>query len=139
LLRGAAGDRPALIAAVAARWKLSKAQEKRLHALCESPPVRYADETECKKRIRAWGRDRFIDATLIAMAEGAQEASALAALDLAREWEVPAFPVTGDDLIALGARPGKELGQTLRALEAAWEESGYALSKNELLVKDFLR
>jgi poly(A) polymerase len=86
-----------------------------------------------KRQIRAWGKELFIDRALIAMAEGAEEASMLLAIKLAREWRVPEFPVTGDDLIALGLKPGKELGEKLKVLEEMWEKSSYGLSKEELL------
>ena len=33
---------------------------------------------------------------------------------------VPTFPVTGNDLLALGMKPGKEFGNTLQRLKARW-------------------
>jgi tRNA nucleotidyltransferase/poly(A) polymerase len=135
LLRGVSGGTSALIDAITARWKLSRAQQKRLHSLCESHFAHPAEEKQWKKLIRVCGKELFIDGVLLAMAEGAEEASSLAAIKLAREWSVPVFPVTGDDLIAQGAKPGKELGEKLKALEEKWEESGYMLGKNELLAK----
>jgi tRNA nucleotidyltransferase/poly(A) polymerase len=124
----------ALADGVALRWKLSKAQHKRLAALCELQVAGCRlQEKDWKKRIRAWGPELFIDRMILSMAEGAEEATALAAIALARSWEIPVFPVTGDDLIARGVKPGKELGEKLGALEARWEESGYVMSTEELL------
>jgi tRNA nucleotidyltransferase (CCA-adding enzyme) len=55
------------------------------------------------------------------------------ALAAARQWTPPAFPVGGEDLIALGHCPGKEMGVTLRRLTRAWKDSDYRLDKAELL------
>jgi tRNA nucleotidyltransferase/poly(A) polymerase len=51
----------------------------------------------------------------------------------AQKWEKPVFPIKGADLSALGAKPGPELGGALKALENAWIESGFALSRETLL------
>lgn len=48
---------------------------------------------------------------------------------------VPEFPVSGADLIGIGLAPGPELGQRLRALEAAWIDSGFTLTRDELLAR----
>ena len=52
---------------------------------------------------------------------------------LARAWELPVFPVTGDDLIAHGFASGKALGVQLQQLEEAWEQSDYVLTRAALL------
>lgn len=134
LLRTAQIDTAKLIEKVAARWKLSKAHHKHLIVLCDKENHwSAANDKQYKKHIRAWGSDVFIDRVIIAMAEGAEEASGLLAIALAKEWATPVFPVTGDDLIALGVAPGKDLGEKLAVLQVRWEESGYVLSKKELL------
>ncbi|MDB5562597.1 MAG: hypothetical protein JWN11_2015 [Hyphomicrobiales bacterium] len=43
------------------------------------------------------------------------------------------FPVSGNDLIELGLRPGKELGVELARLERLWIESGFMLDREALL------
>ncbi|HEV7291797.1 MAG TPA: CCA tRNA nucleotidyltransferase [Devosia sp.] len=43
------------------------------------------------------------------------------------------FPVSGTDLTGLGLEPGPALGQQLARLERAWIDSGFSLSKRELL------
>lgn len=50
-----------------------------------------------------------------------------------KSWKAPVFPVTGNDLISVGIKPGPEMGKTLSALEVKWKESDYQLSKEELL------
>ena len=46
---------------------------------------------------------------------------------------VPIFPVAGRDLLAQGMQPGKEVGESLRAKKMKWAESGFKLTKEELL------
>jgi hypothetical protein len=48
-------------------------------------------------------------------------------------WVVPVFPVTGQDLMAQGMKPGPEMGQTIKAMKERWIESDYALSKSDML------
>jgi hypothetical protein len=48
-------------------------------------------------------------------------------------WQVPVFPVNGDHLKAQGLKPGPGLGAVLGTLKKKWAESGYVLTKEELL------
>lgn len=48
-------------------------------------------------------------------------------------WEFDPFPVSGNDLIAMGMKPGKDLGAMLYKLKNAWADSGYVATKEELL------
>jgi tRNA nucleotidyltransferase (CCA-adding enzyme) len=50
-----------------------------------------------------------------------------------RAWKKPVFPVDGNDLISIGYSPGVEFGKTLQYLKKEWAESGYTLTKKELL------
>lgn len=54
-------------------------------------------------------------------------------LAYAQKWEKPVFPIKGADLSALGAKPGPNVGEMLRALENEWIESGFALERGALL------
>jgi len=46
----------------------------------------------------------------------------------------PSFPLTGNDLLALGITPGKNIGILLSKLKEKWLISNFSLSKRELLV-----
>ncbi len=133
LLRSAGDDVTAIIDAVATRWKLSKAHFRLLSDLCRKILFLGEGEKEWKKHIRNLGDNLFIKQALQLMAEGADMESGLRAIKLAEEWRIPEFPVTGEDLIAHGLKPGKEMGQILKQLEQDWEEKGYALTKGELV------
>lgn len=54
-------------------------------------------------------------------------------LDELRAWEVPQFPIRGEDIIATGVAPGPDVGFILRRLEIDWKRSGFQLGKEELL------
>lgn len=49
-------------------------------------------------------------------------------------WRSPSFPVAGHDLIALGIEPGEVMGAKLKAMEQRWIDSGFTMSKQELLL-----
>lgn len=51
-----------------------------------------------------------------------------------RARETPVFPVSGADLIALGHKPGPEIGQILKKLETIWIAGGLKTSRDDLLV-----
>jgi poly(A) polymerase len=48
-------------------------------------------------------------------------------------WEVPTFPVSGYDLIRAGMKPGPQYGVTLDKLRLKWADSGYTMSREELM------
>jgi poly(A) polymerase len=54
-------------------------------------------------------------------------------LDLAEQWEKPAMPVKGSDLIERGLAPGAEMGAALKRIEERWVASDFKADKNELL------
>ena len=53
--------------------------------------------------------------------------------DTIRLYDKPEFPVAGKDLIAQGMKPGIEIGKLLDKLKLKWKQSGYKLSKDDLL------
>ena len=48
-----------------------------------------------------------------------------AAIDLIQNWDIPNFPISGEELIAKGFRPGPALGAELERLEEEWISSGF--------------
>jgi tRNA nucleotidyltransferase (CCA-adding enzyme) len=53
--------------------------------------------------------------------------------DQIRTWNPPMFPVNGEDLKSIGVKPGPEFGNTLKRLKDQWKQSGFKLSKEQLL------
>ena len=50
-------------------------------------------------------------------------------------WHFDPFPVTGEDLFAVGMKQGKAMGDVLRNLKNAWADSGYVATKEELMAQ----
>ena len=55
------------------------------------------------------------------------------AIDIIQNWDVPNFPVTGQDLMNEGIPEGPELGQALDKLENWWIEEGFTPDKEACL------
>lgn len=48
-------------------------------------------------------------------------------------FEIPIFPITGNDLINIGYSQGKELGIIIKKLKSIWKENNYTMSKEDLI------
>jgi len=135
LLRSTDKNISELIDFIYTRWKLSRANYHRLSDLCQSSrmDINKTDEKLWKKQIRHLGKHDFIAHVIIAMAEGSNNEAGLQAINLVSRWQIPTFPLTGNDLIMHGVKPGKEMGLLLERLERYWEEKDYAPGKEELM------
>ena len=49
------------------------------------------------------------------------------------EWEIPIFPVTGDDLLAIGFEQGRAVGLALEKMKKAWVGSNYQMTAKQLI------
>ena len=127
-----------IIEKIAERWKLSKNNYRKLLILCERKiaPADLANEKLLKKHIRNLGKEIFIEQIMLLQAEGVEQGLCEQAIALANTWQVPEFPITGDDLLARGVAQSKAMGDTLKKLEGRWEGSDYSLSKEELLTNN---
>lgn len=47
-------------------------------------------------------------------------------LDVARYWQAPEFPLSGDDLMKAGIPPGPNMGKKLKELEEKWVDSDFS-------------
>jgi poly(A) polymerase len=57
--------------------------------------------------------------------------------DLTKNWQVPIFPIKGDDLLKIGAPQNKTLGILLEKSIDLWEANNYQLTKEQIL--DYIR
>ncbi len=124
-----------------ARLKLSNRDARTLQAIVEHrqhihPGIR---EPRQKAWIRRLGASDFIHIVCVNWAQQERVIEAdhpyHAMLKLALSWTPPTFPITGNDLIAIGMQPGKEMGDMLKVLEEQWEAGGYAENKQQLLAR----
>jgi poly(A) polymerase len=101
---------PALAAQVAARFRMSGAQKKRL--------------------VTAARRDRTSDARALAYRLGLGEAIdrlLIAGGDTAplHDWEIPLLPLKGGEIVARGVAVGPDVARILQAVETRWIEEGF--------------
>jgi len=74
------------------------------------------------------GREVVRQAFLIALAcGGVAEEDWKNMSGLIENWEIPVFPVRGEDLLREGYETGPALGERLKALEEAWVDRGFVL------------
>jgi poly(A) polymerase len=133
----------AILGEVARQWRLSGKQATLLKALVEAaliPPE--MPEAAQKKLLRAVGSAVFSSIVVISWAEMLGEshsqpqilsAAYRAMLGLPHHWQIPVFPITGNDLLAEGYTADAGLGQQLKKLEEIWEKEGYVPDKQALL------
>jgi tRNA nucleotidyltransferase/poly(A) polymerase len=131
--------------ALGERLKLSRAEADRLvrWAMAASPPPTMPESFLSKALYRGNPgalEDRLRLSLASARGRAARSDEALVEaggysrlLTFLLKWERPVFPLGGDDLLALGARPGKALGRVLDDLEAEWIDSGFSLSRDVLV------
>ena len=114
-------------AAVSARLRLSNRDRDRLVRLAKSAPIRPdAADGALRRRLYRSGREAFRDRALLSWAEEDVGASGWPrVLSFSETWSPPAFPLTGDDALALGLR-GTAVGDSLRAVEDWWVAQDFA-------------
>ena len=122
------------------RLRLSNAERIRMRTAWEAMKKlrRPGEEPTVASLLHRFGRQGAVDGVLAAWATRiAQNSDGSGSLEevlsLARSEPVPEFPVRGADLIALGYRPGRDLGVLLERLEDEWCKSGFTLMKEQLL------
>ncbi|MGE3769616.1 MAG: CCA tRNA nucleotidyltransferase [Bdellovibrionales bacterium] len=54
---------------------------------------------------------------------------------LAAAWDVPVFPLSGSDVLALGIPAGERVGQLLAQVEASWVENDFRPSRDDCLMQ----
>jgi poly(A) polymerase len=69
------------------------------------------------------------------MAEMARSARLNRLLDHVNAWVKPSFPVNGGDVMAAGIPSGRQVGETLAALEHQWVEENFASDRAILLAR----
>ncbi|MEM7636173.1 MAG: CCA tRNA nucleotidyltransferase [Pseudomonadota bacterium] len=103
-------------------------------ALPPSPALR---DSERKVVLYQTGTETWKQAVLLAWARdadaGDKDWAGLYALP--EQWEIPTFPVTGSDILAIGVEAGPRVGEALKALEDWWVAGGFTADRDELLAR----
>ena len=113
---------------LSARLRLSKAERDRMAAVLALDPALTpdrlggapADRRTLRHLLYRAGPEVYRAAVRFAWADRGAGAGWAAALAIPETDPVPAFPVTGKDLIRAGLKPGPGLGKRLKEIEAAW-------------------
>ncbi|MBC8157909.1 MAG: CCA tRNA nucleotidyltransferase [Alphaproteobacteria bacterium] len=140
-------DTDALGAAdVAARLKLSRRQSDRLVFMTlpqyelspnmEQPALRRAIYKAGGNAVRDWAL--LVWAGEMAVSERRDAGSTqgwISVLETAQSWEPPVFPLTGDDVTALGVAAGPDVGVHLRALENWWLDRNFEPDRDACLAQ----
>ncbi len=122
---------------LASRWKLSNKDKMYLHNLLTIIPAQANEIIAHLNLTRKYGKLLYSGVLKIDWArnKSLKDEYYINLLKAIEEWNIPVFPVHGKDLMNIGFRQGKEVGEILLKLEKLWEDSQYRLTKNDLLSK----
>ncbi|MGL9688448.1 MAG: CCA tRNA nucleotidyltransferase [Wolbachia sp.] len=112
--------------------RLSNKQRKKLLFLLSNDIKTELSEKEQKKYISLFGRELYCDLIKICGVESGTNVDEY--ISFAKVFDIPKFPLSGDDLINIGYQLGKSLGRSLELLKQHWEDNSYSLTKEELLL-----
>lgn len=107
-------------------WKLSKNEQKVMNFVAGNAFTAFAKTLDqWKVLVVEYGKELVTEAMCLTTKTGWIRA--------VNDWDVPAFPLTGNDVMATGMKAGPEVGRTLAVCKSYWVGSGYTLSKDELV------
>lgn len=110
------GDEPTA-QAIARRWKLSRRESERLAAMMRTAKADAGNPRAVRRLAYREGPAQVADRLMM---QGAGGEDVLAALAIVRDWTVPHFPVSGEDVLACGLTAGTQVGEILRQVEDWW-------------------
>ena len=132
---------------MARRLRFSNADRDRLVAFAHAEPVP-AEESDAAFRSRLYFGDRtaIMDRLRLGVSLGRRKAAGTAGgfdmvarlnrhLGAAERFDPPTFPVAGADLKAVGVEQGPAMGEALERLRRIWADSGFVMSRENLIAK----
>jgi poly(A) polymerase len=124
---------------LATRLKLSNAEQAVLAlGAQEILDAMLPSETAAKTLLYRQGPETYVLQVLLtwaAVGKSEDDADWQRALSLPERWQAPEFPLHGPDITAVVDLKGPEIGEMLRKLEQQWIDSGFAMTRDELLAK----
>lgn len=125
----------ALAENLAARLRFSKKEKQKFVSWAAEDVSLSAllDEASRRRLAYRFGKDFCLEKLLLLTAEKQEQIPDFWALyETVAAVEVPVFPLRGQDLVEQGVEP-QQIGRLLKEREQAWIDSGFTLSKEELL------
>lgn len=110
---------------VADRWKLSSKEADLLVYLTNFRDLE--DDIKTLKEVIFEGTDRYNVLELMKLQKRK------AAFEVLKDWEIPAFPVNGKDLMEIGVKPGPNMGFVIKVLRKSFIEADYKMTKEQVL------
>lgn len=106
---------------ISSKWKWSTEETKKALFYCDRVNV-YSEENAKIDLVNDFDVDWVVELLKI---EG---------IDFkAEKWDIPVFPVRGSDLIAMGMKQGREMGDCLRNMKAKWIAENFQTDRDSLL------
>ncbi|WP_340151261.1 CCA tRNA nucleotidyltransferase [uncultured Sneathiella sp.] len=123
--------------ALADKLRFSNKQKDRISVMCEGRVAADMSPEAREVALYELGSLGFIDQTVMLWVNLGSQHDLTDYLEDAAKWTAPVLPVNGGDLLAHGMGEGEALGRLLNQMEARWIDSGFTLSKSEL-IREFL-
>jgi hypothetical protein len=126
------------VARLSERLRLSNAEQAVLALGAHGDGAGLPDEVAAKALLYRLGSDDYRSRLLLDWADAgasSEDGKWRNALALPERWQVPSFPLGGNDVMALGERKGPDIGELLKRLEQDWIASDFALDRDQLLSK----
>jgi len=119
-------DRKDIAQSCAEAWKLSKSEQKVLHFVAGNAFTAFAKTLDqWKVLVVEYGKDLVTEAMCLTTKTGWIRAI--------NDWDVPVFPLTGNDVMATGMKAGPEVGQMLTMCKSYWVGTNYTMTKDEMI------
>ncbi len=127
-------------AALQRRLRLSAAETARLaHASVKHRAFDpEAAEPEARAFIYTHGPQAYVDGALmdwVRSGDAADFGPRAERVRLTERWQAPKLPVRGADILALGVKPGAEVGRVMAAFETWWIGEGYPTDPKQIADK----
>lgn len=114
--------------------KLSNKDQKILNKLNQLDNILQIDDSEMGQNIYLHGKAKLTQNLVYFAAEMNFNFERLQQkLDFVGQFEIPIFPIKGEDLFELGFQAGPKMGQKMKQLETDWLNSNFTLTKPSLL------
>ena len=127
----------AAVMSIADRLRLSNVDRRRLDRLL-APPVMVTPEMSTQDMhvaLYGLGRTAFADLVWLTWSRLGVAVSFMAHIEMAATWDIPTFPMGGDDVKDLGVSQGPEIGDLLQEVEAWWIAGDFSADRQACIRK----